>query len=61
MFKVIENVMVHHLTKHSDYLLPKKQLGYCPKLSCKTDLLKLTNEIMIGMEQKLVTPCKIYL
>ena len=58
MSKVMEKAMLHHFDKHCDDhdLLPNNQSAYRPKVSCETALLRLTNDILVGMEQKEVTP-----
>ena len=58
MSRVIEKAMLHHFDKHCDDhdLLPNNLSAYRPKFSCETALLRLTNDTLVGMEQKEVTP-----
>ena len=57
-FMVIEKAMLHHFDKHCDDhdSLQNNRSAYRPKFSCETALLRLTNDILVGMEQKEVTP-----
>ena len=48
--------MLQQLLDHaeSNNLIPDYQSAYTPFHSCKTSLLKLVNDILIGMETKII-------
>ena len=52
--KVLEKAMLLRFNKHcNEYnLLPENQSAYRPNFSCESALLKLTNDILIAMEDK---------
>ena len=55
--KVVEKCALKHFNKHcDDYdLLPENQSTYRKHYSCETILLRMTNDILWNMENKLVT------
>ena len=55
--KVLEKAMLPRFNKHcNEYnLLPENQSAYRPNFSCETALLKLTNDILVAMEDKEIT------
>ena len=55
--KIVENVTLDQFTLHcnSNSLLPSYQLAYRKYYSCKTNLVKLVNDILWTMEKQVVT------
>ena len=55
--KVVEKCTLQQLTQHCNNhkLLPEFQSAYQKHHGCKTSLLKLTNDILWGMENQQVT------
>ena len=52
--KITEKAMLQQLLDHaeSNNLIPEYQSAYTPFHSCETSLLKLVNDILIGMENQ---------
>ena len=55
--KVVEKVILEQFMKHckQNSLLPEYQSAYRKEHSCVTSLVKLVNDILMGMENQLVT------
>ena len=54
--KVIEKCAIEQFNKHcDDYDLPENQSAYRKHYGCETSLLRMTNDILWNMENKLVT------